>query len=359
MYRNSYVEINLDCIKNNALYFKNRSEKNLIGVVKANGYSTVDYMEIRALKEAGVDFFAVSSLNEALHLRRHEITDKILILGYVPEEYMDVVRNNNFSVVTVSKEYVEKCNLEGINVHLKINTGMNRIGIKPDEADEVLKMLLNKGANVEGIMSHFSSADFDEEYTKKQYGTFKQCVESLHYSFKYIHMSATDGALLIDDDICNYQRIGLGLLGFSSYDKNLKPAIKLYSEVCMVKQIDEGETVSYGRHFTSDGNGYILTLPIGYADGFYRANTGKNVYIKEEYAPIVGSICMDQMMIHTDKYYEVGTKVELFGEHISIEQRADELGTIVYELITSLSDRLTRVYIKDGKLYEIREPRIS
>ena len=357
MFRRSFVEINLDNITKNALFFKNKSDKNIIGVVKANGYGSVDYMEVKALKEAGVDFFAVSSLDEALHLRKYGVNDKILVLGYIPYDGLNLVRENNISIVTVSKQYVEEADLDGINVHIKLNTGMNRIGIKPEQAKEVLDILLNKGTNVEGIMSHFSSADCDLEYTLKQYETFKLCVQSIQHTFKYIHMSATDASIILNDDICNYQRIGLGLLGYSSYETPLKPAISLYSEVSEIKKVDAGETVSYGRHYTSDGQGYILTLPIGYADGFYRANTGSEVYIDGEYGKIVGSICMDQMMVHTNNYYPVGSKVELLGEHIDINQRAKKLGTISYELLTSLSDRLSRIYIKDDAIYKTIDPR--
>ena len=215
---------------------------------------------------------------------------------------------------------------------------------------DALNILLAQNAKVEGVMSHLSSADCDTDYTNKQYALFKQAIEEMNYDFKYIHISSTDGSIILHDDICNYERIGLGLLGYSSYHTNLLPCVSLKSEVINVKQIEKGETVSYGRHFVSDGSGYILTIPLGYADGFYRSNTGKKVYIGGEYGTIVGSICMDQMMIHTDKYYKVGSVVELIGEHISAKDRAKELNTITYELLTSLSERLTRVYLKDGKV---------
>ena len=170
-------------------------------------------------------------------------------------------------------------------------------------------------------------------------------------------MSATDAAILIDDDICNYQRIGIGLLGYSSYETDLKPAISLYSEVIVCKQLEKGETVSYSRNYTSDGTGYILTIPLGYADGLYRSNTGKQVYIDGEYATIVGNICMDQLMIHSENPHKVGSLVEIFGEHISIEQRAAQLNTITYELITGFSDRLRRIYISDNKIIKSIDPR--
>ncbi|MBQ3295036.1 MAG: alanine racemase [Oscillospiraceae bacterium] len=357
MYRKSYVEVDLDALIDNAKYFMKNTDKKLIGVIKANGYGLVDHMEAAVLKESGVDFFAVSSLDEALNLRRHGFTDKILILGYVDPDDLHLVREKDLSVVSVSKDYVEKADLKGIKVHLKLNTGMNRIGVRPDEAKEVLEIMKEKGAVVEGVMSHFSSADTDKEYSISQYKMFKDCVRSLDHEFRYIHMSATDASLIIDDDICNYHRVGLGLLGFSSYETELKPCIRLFSEVSMVKKLNKGDTVSYGRHYTSDGEGYVLTLPIGYADGFCRANTGKKVYVGNEYGTIIGSVCMDQLMVLTDSYHEVGTKVELYGDHISIVERAADIGTIVYELITGLSDRLGRVYIRDGKIVRMIDPR--
>ena len=356
MYRNSYVEIDLDKIRDNIKYFSKLGKK-IIGVVKANGYGIIDYVEVETLEEAGVDFFAVSSLDEALRLRKHNVKDEILILGYVPIDTLSLVKENNLSILTVGKEYVEQANLDGVKIHIKIDTGMNRIGIEPEQVKEVLNILLDKNAKVEGIMSHLSSADDDKEYTKLQYAIFERCVKETGYDYKYIHISATDGSIILDDQICNYHRIGIGMLGYSSYHTELKPAVGLYSEVVLCKKLEKGETVSYGRHYTSDGNGYILTIPIGYADGFYRSNTSKNVYIEGEYAKIVGSICMDQLMILSDKPYPVGTKVELFGDHIKIDERANELGTITYELITSLSERLSRKYIKNNKTISSLDPR--
>lgn len=357
MYRNSYIEVNLSAITRNAEYFMRKTGKHLIGVIKANGYGTVDYMEVTALKDAGINYFAVSSLDEALNLRKHNIDNDILILGYVPSGAIDIIRENNLSIVTLSMEQLEKTDLKGVRVHLKLDTGMNRIGIKPDHARQALDLLIQKGAIVEGVMSHFSSADSDKEYSLKQYQLFKDCVESLDYDFKYVHMSATDASILLDCDICNYCRIGLGLLGYSAFETELEHAISLYSEVTMCKQLEKGETVSYGRHYTSDGNGYILTIPLGYADGFYRSNTNKEVYVNDEYGKIVGSICMDQLMILTKHPHLPGTKVELFGKNIDISKRAEELGTITYELITSLSERLTRIYTKDGVEIKRIDPR--
>lgn len=359
MYRNSYVEVDLDRLKHNIQYFLNKSDKKMIGVLKANGYGIADYIEANALLEEGVDFFAVSSLDEALRLRKHHIPGQILILGYVSPDTMEIIRNNDLSIVTSSMDFLHKADLKDVKTHLKLDTGMNRIGIRCDQAKEALQLLVEKGALVEGIMSHLSSADEDPEYTKHQYELFKHTYEELDYDFKYRHISATDGSIILNDEICNYERIGLGLLGYSSYHTELLPCVSLKSEVINVKKLEKGETVSYGRHFTSDGTGYILTIPLGYADGFYRSNTGKKVYIEGEYGTIAGSICMDQMMIHTDNYYEIGTVVELIGKHISAKDRAKELNTITYEMLTGLSERLTRVYIKNDQVVKLLDLRFD
>ena len=357
MYRDSYVEVDLDKLKENLRYFSKDASKKMIGVVKANGYGIIDYIEAKTLKEAGVDFFAVSSLDEAIHLRKHGIDGSILILGQVPDDSMDIIKENDLSIVTLSLPFVERCDLNGVKVHLKLNTGMNRIGVKTSDAKKCLDLLIEKGAVIEGVMSHFSSADDDIAYSRQQYLRFKECVLSLDYDFPLVHMSATDGAIAVDDDICNAHRIGLGLLGLSSYKTPLQPVISLFSHVSMVKQLEKGETVSYGRHYTSDGNGYILTIPIGYADGFYRANTGKKVWCEDEYGTIVGSVCMDQLMILCEHYHPEGAKIELFGQHVDVNERAKQLGTIPYELYTSLSDRLTRKYVRNGKIFMSIDPR--
>jgi len=359
MHRNTYIEVNLDKYRENIKYFKNKSEKKIMAVIKANGYGLIDYCLAEILREEGIDFFCVSSLDEALRLREKGFNEEILILGYVDENDLDIVRNNNLSIVSISKDYCIKADLKDVRVHLKINTGMNRLGIDLDDCKEVLDLLNNKGAKVEGVMSHFTSADCDLVQTSKQYNLFKNKVEELAYNFKYIHISATDGSIINEDDICNYQRVGIGLLGYSGQEAKLQPCIALYSKVSMVKSVKQGETVSYGCHYTSDGQGYILTVPIGYSDGFYRSNTGKEVYVDGEYGTIVGSICMDQLMIHTNKYHEVGSLVELFGDHIDINKRAQELNTINYELITILSERINRVYIKDNNLYRLINERFT
>ncbi|MDO4198621.1 MAG: alanine racemase [Erysipelotrichaceae bacterium] len=352
MFRKTYVEINEDSIVYNFNKIQEVSGKKLIAVIKANGYSSDDVELSRLAINNGIDLLAVSSLDEAMHLRKNGIDAQMLILGPTDPNDLDVVKDNDLSIITVSMDYVRNNidRLKDIKVHIKINTGMNRVGILCEEAKECLNLLQQAKADIKGIMTHYACADFDEAFTLKQYNSFKDIVEKLDYPFTYIHSQATDASFGLKDEVSNYCRCGLAMLGYSDKDNGLKPAVKLYSEVTAVKTVPAGEGVSYGQHYTSDGEGYILTVPIGYADGFLRNNTGKEVYVDGEYGTIVGSICMDQMMIHTNVYHPVGSKVELFGDHISIRERAISNGTITYELLTNIADRVWKVFISKGEV---------
>lgn len=354
MHRKTYLEVNEDNIRYNIRQLKQKSKKNLIAVIKANGYGTSDVRIARLAQKEGVELLAVSSIEEAIHLRKNGVAQDILILGEVDPSDFNIVRANCFHIVTVSKDYVlnNASKLVGVKVHIKLNTGMNRIGILPSEAKEVFDVLKENNAAIVGIMTHYVSSDDNDELTKKQYQIFEDTVKSLNYQFKYVHSCNTDATLSLEDNVSNYVRCGLGLLGYSEKANDLRQAISLYTEVVNSKNVKEGEGVSYGHHYISDGKGYILTLPIGYADGFIRANTNKKVYIENEECVIVGSICMDQMMVKSMNEYPQGTKVELFGEHISIEKRAKDLKTITYEILTNISDRVTRVFISDGQVVE-------
>ena len=352
MFRESFLEINVDRYQANIAYLKGLNDKNLIAVIKANGYGIIDYIAAKLAKDAGVSFFAVSSLSEALSLRDHDINDEnILILGYVPNEYLKLVKKRNLSIASVSKDYIygiDKEVLKGLKVHLKIDTGMNRIGLFKDEVKEVLEYLLANGALVEGIFTHYACSDeADDIFTLRQYNLFKEVLNSLDYKFKYIHTSNTDATVHFKDEVSNYVRCGLGLVGMSSYHTDLKPCIALYTTIINTKTIKEDGAISYGQHYKLNQGDYISTLPIGYADGVIRKNRGRKVYVEDEYAEIVGSICMDQMMIKTKRPHSVRTSVEIFGEHCSIFEMAKDLDTIVYEILTNLSDRLTRVYVND------------
>lgn len=351
MDRKTYLEINVDNIYHNYDLFVSKTGKKLIPVVKANAYETIDYKIASYLQEKGADFFAVSSLDEAIRLRKHNINSDILIMGYVHD--LAAIKEYDLSIIIPTKEYAyeHKDELKGIKTHIKINTGLNRLGIIPSETKEVLELLLNNDAVVEGVMTHYACAD-DVDYTYQQYYLFKDTVESLNYNFKYIHTAATDAALYLEDEISNYTRIGLGLFGYTNIesDWDLKPALSLKAEIIACKKVNEGEGVSYGHHYISDGSGYILTAAIGYADGIDRRLEDKVVYVNDEKCKVVGTVCMDLIMIKSNNPHKIGEEVEIFGDHISVKERIKDFNTCCCRLITDISVRVTRIFKKDNKI---------
>lgn len=350
MDRKTYLEINIDKIYDNYDLFLKKTNKKMIVVVKANAYGTIDYKIASYLQEKGVDMFAVSSLDEAIRLRKHGINEEILIMGYVHD--LQAIKDNNLSIIIPTKDYaLENANkLNGIKVHIKINTGLNRLGVLPSESKEVLDLLLNSGAKVEGVMTHYACGG-DVDYSYQQYYLFKDTVEKLNYDFKYIHSEATDVGLYVENEISNYTRIGLGLFGYSNIesDWNLKEALSLKAEIIACKKVEKGEGVSYGHHYISDGEGYILTAAIGYADGIDKKLENKKVYVDDEECMVVGDVCMDLIMIKSNRPHSVGSEVEIFGEHISITERKKDYETCCCRVITEISGRVTKRYIKNNK----------
>ena len=228
MQRNTFLEIDLDKLDYNVNLFISHTNKKMIAVVKANAYGGVDYKIAKHLESKGIDFFAVSSIEEAMKLRRHGVTSNILIMGYAHD--LDIVRNNNLSVIIPNSDFVEtnKEKLKDVKVHIKINTGLNRLGIFPEEAQTILKDLLKYGAKVEGLMTHMAIGE-DRQYTKHQYEVFRKVYDELNYPFKYVHSSATDAAIYLNDEISTHTRIGLGLYGYANIETDfpLKPALTL------------------------------------------------------------------------------------------------------------------------------------
>ena len=355
-YRESYIDINLNNIEDNIKIIKNKNNKKFIAVIKANGYGLGD-LEIAkiAIKNDAV-YLAVSSLDEALSLREKNIKHPILILGYVDKTNFDLIRKYNLTIITSSIMWVRDVyqDIKGITVHIKINTGMHRLGLNSiNELDETLTLF--KDANIEGIFSHFTSSDEQNtDYNKKQYNLFEKFVLYKDIKYRYIHISNTDASFNLDYTVANSVRVGLGMLGYSSCLYDLKPAVSLKSKVINCHKVLKNETVSYNKTYKLDNDEYIITLPIGYADGVIRAHQNQQVYIEGQYGTIVGRICMDMLMIKVSKPYQLMTEVEFFGEHISLYDYAKRVNTIPYEILVLLSERLVKKYLYNNKLiYEI------
>lgn len=353
MYRKTWMEINLDEIKENFQHCANICKKRIIAVLKADGYGCGDHFVAKAVIEAGADMLAVSSLDEAIMLRNEQYNGPLLIFGPTEPEDCDTLIANNISVTAFSMEWIEQVlhqNPKGLKIHLKHDTGMNRIGFKTKEDLKLaFDKLKNAGCNMEGIYTHFYCADVSKELTLSQFHAFEEAVHYLNYSFAWIHCDNSDATVSFQDPLSNACRVGESFFGISAFEK-LKHPISLYTEVAMVKVVPSLETIGYGATYQTSDDEIIATLPIGYADGFVRANSGRNVYIDGQFCKIVGRVCMDQIMIKLEKEVPVGTKVEIFGEHIPFEEMAEDLHTIPDEIISLISDRVPRVYTSHGEI---------
>ena len=364
MYRNSWIEIDVDALKENVAKLKALSQKKFIAVIKANGYGNGDVAIAKACLESGADMLAVSSLDEALSIRHAGIDAELLILGYVDPIHLGICVAENISVTAVSLHWVKMAvqqECAGLKVHLKVDTGMNRIGFqKLDEIEQGLALLKKKGVQVTGIFTHFACSDVSDNcMTDRQKARFEEVLSHLDESFEWIHCCNSDATVHYSESLSNAVRCGLAMFGVTSYRTSLKPVMSLYTKIIHVKKVPAGQTVGYGATYTTEKDEIIATVPIGYADGWVRRHQGRKAYVNGEEAEFVGRICMDQAMLRLKHWEEEGTVVELIGEHITLTQVAEELDTIPYEVMTLLSDRLTKVYRRSGSVSDAFTPRFE
>ena len=358
-FREAWVEVNLGNIRHNIQQALTISEcKAFFAVVKANGYGHGDVAISSIALSAGAKKLCVATLDEALRLRKYFSNAEILILGAVAHEYIPIAADNNIELTVIDVQFaraLRKFKGKPLKVHLKVDTGMNRLGLVGEseilETDRILNK--NKCLVKEGIFSHYHSADsVDESHTLSQLSKFKALVAQLDVnSYRYVHISNSAGMVIVNKD----ESIGCGRLGILMYGINpgprsnalndFKPALSLKAKVVHIKQLEPGETVGYSRGFVASKRTMIGILPIGYADGLWRYNEGKSVSINNVRYKIVGRISMDQCMIEIDSRVCVGDVATLYGEEIDISKRAEELNTIPYELLCGISSRVPRRYI--------------
>lgn len=356
--RDTYAIINLDNLKFNVDLVYKQFKKPLMAVIKADAYGH-GYKEVASfLKDIDyIEMFAVATLPEAIELRELGVTKGILILGEIPtsKEDIDLAFQYDISLTMVSVDYLKLLNEivdpgKQLRVHIKLDTGMHRIGLtSKDELRTLLKMIDPDKFNVEGIFTHFATADGDEIEYEKQYRLFYDMIGNCR--FKYIHCCNSAAMIYHGDDKSNIGRLGITMYGCSPAGNEGEPykqVMSLYTKVAMIKIIEAGAKVGYGLTYTAKQKEYIATLPIGYADGLIRKNQGRKVYINGKYFEIVGRVCMDQMMVRVDDSVKIGDRVEIFGDHISLESMAKDLDTISYEILCLVSKRVPRVYVLNG-----------
>ncbi len=378
-----FAQVDLDAIVQNMENMKANLNKHtqMLGVIKTDGYGH-GALEIAHCLEP-LDFmygFAVATAEEAFALRNSGVKKPIIILGYTfPYSFKGFVQEEIRPTVfreDMLSELSEAAAQAGkkIKIHIKVDTGMNRIGIRPDETGIafVKKALAYKNLEIEGIFTHFSRADeADKELTKKQFRMFSDFVnrveKELGITIPVKHCANSAG--IIDHPMTNMDvvRAGIALYGLYPSEEvsretvKLKPALSLYSTIVYIKEIGSGESVSYGGTFKANRPMRIATIPIGYGDGYPRNLSGKgHVLICGKKAPILGRVCMDQFMVDVTDIPEAkeGDRVTLIGkegkEQISVEMLSAISGRFPYELVCDLGKRIPRVFKRNGEIVSIR-----
>lgn len=368
-----WAEINLDNLAHNMRETRRVVNDNtkITAVIKADGYGHGAVCIGQTLLDNGADRFAVATLSEAIQLRASFPNIEIMVLGYTPESLAkDIIQNNIIQTVYTLEQAIEfsKVAIElnkKLTVHIKIDSGMNRLGMQDNESTitEILQMSKLEGLFIEGIFTHFAMADeLDKEYTIKQVEKFNKIVNTLKENGLDIPIKhVSNSAAIIDLPQYNMDMVRAGIMLYGLYpskdvnhnDVKLKEVMCLKANISQVKDIEAGCGVSYGLRHKCEKESKVATLPIGYADGFTRMLSGKaNVMVKDSKVSIIGNICMDQCLIDvTGLDVNIGDEVVLFGGNntngISIDSVSELLNTINYEIVCMVDKRVPRVYIQN------------
>lgn len=377
----AWAEVNLDNIAHNVKEIRRITDKKaeIMGIVKADAYGHGVMEVTRTLLANGVTYLAVSMLDEAIQLRKAGIDVPILILSYTDPIRSDEIIENDVTQAVFSHELAEALSNAAVRlgkhakIHIKIDTGMGRVGFLPgySAVKDVVRIAKLPGIIVEGMFTHFSSADErDREYTNMQFERFMSVCTELNRTGIYIpikHVANSAAIIQYPETHLDMVRPGVILYGMMPSDEvdgteiDLRPAMTLKANITMVKDVEPGTSISYGRMFTTDRKTKIATVPIGYADGYTRLLSNKgHMLVHGKRVPVLGRICMDQCMVDISEIEEdvhVGDEVVIFGtqngETVSVEELAGQIGTINYELVSIIGKRIPRVYIKDGEISNI------
>lgn len=375
-----WAEIDLDNLAFNMQQIKSvTSSEEIIAVVKADGYGHGALDIVPTLLDNGANGLAVAVIDEAIELRKGGVQCPIMILGFTnPSLLHNIIKYDiqqtvfTYDLALQLSQIAEKNN-KVAKIHIAVDTGMRRIGFLPNEKsiEEVYKISKLPNIVIEGLFSHFSTADeFDKYYSYYQlenYNWFYR--EMIKRGIKVNKRHIANSAAIIDMPYTHFEAVRAGIILYGYYPSDevtknkiqLKPVMSLKTNVVHIKTLPKGEYISYGRKFVTQKQSVIATLPVGYADGYTRLLGNKaKVIIKGKFAPIVGRICMDQCMIDITEIpnVSIGDEVILMGEQdglkFTAEDFADALGTISYEVTCMISKRVPRVYIKDDKVVKVR-----
>ena len=371
--RRTWAEIDLDALEHNYNVARQKIGPGVkyLGVVKADAYGHGAVQVARKLEQLGADYLAVSSLDEGRELRHGGITMPILILGHTPPEMVSQLIEYNITQAVSAKAKAEAYSAEAVKcggtlrVHIKVDTGMSRLGflVRGEHFETGVEAIAEScalpGLDPEGIFTHFAVSDMDgadyEAYTREQFGVFTHVLDALAAkgrTFRIRHCANSGAVINYPEMHLDMVRPGLLLYGVfpakETAGLDLRPAMSLYSRVSDVTHHHKGDTISYGRTFTCPRDMRLAVLPVGYADGLLRSLSGKgDVLLHGQRAPQVGRICMDMCMVDVTDIPEVqpGDVATIFGRDLSVAEQADKAGTIPYELLCAMSQRVQRVYI--------------
>ncbi len=346
--RDAWVEINLDHLEFNLNYLHKLCQKPLIPVLKADAYGHGAELIAKTLDTYDFVFaYATASIDEALALR--QVTKKkIMVLGICPEWAIESALDADIDLTITSVDAAEKINniaadrKSTANLHLKLDTGMNRIGFKTLSKVDIERIEKLSTVKISSLYTHFADSE-DKEFCQKQKASFASMTSSLSYPK---HPASTKAFAIMPELDCDYVRCGIELYGLDN--PKLKPLLSLHARISHIKEIAAGESVSYKRTWFSKKATRIATLPLGYGDGVPRSLSNKIYgYAKGKKIKQVGLITMDQMMFDIEDFdIKVGDSLELIGTHTPIENWLEELDTISYELVCSLNLRLAKVYTR-------------
>lgn len=360
------LEIDFKALKHNFKFIKSKlkPETMCLAVVKAFAYGS-DAIEIaKTLQELNVDYFAVAYTNEGVALRDAGIIKPILVLHPQPTNFKTIIKRclePSIYSARILKEFIataEKEKQKDYPIHIKFNTGLNRLGFWEKDVDSIVSKLNNtKSIKTKSLFSHLAASEDvnEKEFTINQINSFKNTAKEFSKHIGYnpmLHMCNTSGVINYPEAHFNMVRSGIGLYGFGNdpkVNKHLKPIARLKSVISQIHKIEKGETVGYNRAYKSDSFQKTATIPIGHADGIGRqyGNEKGYVIINGKQAPIVGNVCMDMIMVNiTNIDCKEGDEVVIFDDRNTAENLSEKINSISYELITSVSQRIKRVFCR-------------
>lgn len=365
---NTVLDVNLDSIVHNYNIYRSQINPTtgIVCMVKASGYGAGSYELAKTLQTQGASYLAVAVLDEGIDLRKAGITMPIMVLNPHVENYKLLFSYNlepeiyNFDILKRIIREAVSCGLKNYPVHIKLDTGMHRLGFLEENIDQLINILNSQSAiKPYTVFSHLAAADCPDmdDYTMQQFEYFNRCCEKLQSGFKHHilrHILNSTGITRFPSMQCDLVRLGICLYGIPTMNDgsqdNLKPVSALHSAIISIKNWTKGTTIGYSRRGLLTRDSRIATIPIGYADGLDRhlGNGNAHVFINGHRCPTIGNICMDVCMIDvTDVNCSIGDTVEIFGQNISVMELAEKLDTIPYEILTSISNRVKRVYYRE------------